>query len=76
MNFENNVLSILSFASTRSTWVSVSSCVERCNLDYRTVWNYFTRDDMAQIARFYRYEYCVRRRHGGFYLSVVSRGYA
>lgn len=76
MNFENNVLSILSFASTRSTWVSVSSCAEMCNLPYNLVWHYLVNDSIGQVADFYRYDYAVKRRHRGYYFSAVFRGYS
>ena len=76
MQFDNNLLSILSFASTRSTWVSVSSCAEKCGIDYNLVWKYLTHDSFVQVADFFRYDYVIRRRHQGFYLSAVSRGYA
>ena len=82
-NFENNVLSILSFASTRSTWVSVSSCAAKANVDYDTVYQYFERDAFGQIADFYRYDYRMRVRRDYTrastltrFISVVSRGYA
>jgi len=78
--FENNLLSILSFASTRSTWVSASSCAQLCKIDYDNVYKYLSRDDFGQVAEFYHYEYRIRRRFDGrlatHYISVVNRGYA
>ena len=85
MNYENNILSILSFASTRATWVSVSSFAERCNIPYSLVWAYLRRDDFGQVAQYYRYDYRIRTRkskahskmdHVTYYLSAVSEGYA
>ena len=89
MNYENNLLSILSWASTRATWVSVSSCAQMCNIEYDMVHAYVTRDDFGQVADFYHYEYRIRwrpmqptRRNPNpnksrrtYYISVVSRGY-
>ena len=75
-NFENNVLSMLAFASTRATWVSASSCAEGCNLSYRLVWFYLNEDTFGQVADFYRYDYRIRRRGRTRFGSAVSRGYA
>jgi len=75
-NFENNVLSVLAFASTRATWVSASSCAERCNLSYSLVWFYLNEDAIGQVADYYRYDYRIRRRSRTLFVSAVSRGYA
>jgi len=79
-NYENNLLSVLTFASTRSTWVSVASCVERCGISYDLVDWYLSQDCFSQVAAHYRYDYRIRMRgsRGGtkLYISVVSRGYA
>ena len=75
-NFENNVLRMLSFASTRATWVSASSCAERCNLPYKLIWFYLNEDTFGQVADYYHYDYRIRRRSRTLYVSAVSRGYA
>ena len=79
MNYENNALRILSFASTRSTWVSVASCANSCHMDYQVVHSFLRWDEFGQIASRYHYEYAIRQRRGkdhGLYISVVSLGYA
>ena len=83
MTYENNLLSILSWASTRSTWVSISSCAQAAGVSYIAAYHYFERDEFGQVASFYHYDYSLRKRFfhngsksSGVYLSVVSRGYA
>ena len=74
-NYENNLLSILSWASTRATWVSVSSCAAKCNIDYGLAWWYLNEDVFGQVSTYYRYDYKIRRRARTLYLSTVRRGY-
>src|SRR2546426_8420104 len=82
LNQENNLLSILAWASTRSTWVSASSCANHCGIPYNLVWEYLSDEAwnhisvFSEVAAFYRYDYRIRRRFQSFYISVVSRGYA
>src|SRR3990167_1970282 len=75
-NYENNLLSILSFAATRSTWVSLSSCASMTHVEWDTAYRYFERNDFLQVAEFYRFDYSIRKREKRFYLSVIWRGYA
>ena len=77
MNYENNLLRVLSWASTRSTWVSTSSCADLCGLDYSIVHGFLRWDSFGPTAERYHYEYSIRHRRGsGLYLSVVARGYS
>ncbi len=75
-NLENNTLRILSFASSRATWVSCSSCAHIAGVPYDSVRQYLMIDEFGPVAYRYHYDYCIRIRGQTFYLSAVSRGYA
>ena len=79
-NLENNCLSILAFASTRSTWVSIASCVWKTGVSYDSVRQYMMIDEFGPAASRFHYDYRIRLRgaRGGttFYISAVSRGWA
>ncbi len=75
MPYEGNLLSILSFASTRASWVSVSSCAHKAHIEYSLAWFYLNEDCFGQVADFYRYDYRVKRREKTLYISAVNRGY-
>src|SRR2546422_11286333 len=84
--FDNDRLAMLSFAASRSTWVSASSCVARCGIPRANVNNILRRDELVQTASYWRYDYRIRRRpstHPGvttgtvisYYLSAVRRSW-
>ena len=83
MNVENNILSILTFASTRATWVSAASCAEKCSITPKSVrdylqgryWHEYGYDYFSQVASYYHYDFRIRSRGRTFYISAVSRGY-
>src|SRR5207247_10885715 len=79
-NLETNILSILAFASTRSTWVSIASCIEKTGVSYDSVRQYMMIDEFGPVASRFHYDYRIRLRgaRGGttFYISVVNRGWA
>ena len=81
-NFDNNILSILSYAATQATWVSATTLSRACSIAYDTVRWYLVEDVMGQPAEHFRFDYAIRRRlHDGpghgytIYVSAVSRGY-
>ena len=84
MNPEDNVLSMLAFASTQATWTAASTLVKGCGIPFPTVqdylrgryWHEYGYDYFGQVAEHFRFEYKIRRRGRTQYLSAVSRGYA
>ena len=74
-NLENNLLRVLSFASTRATWVSCSSCASMTGVSYDSVRQYLMIDEFAPTAWRFHYNYAIRNRGRTFYISVVSHGY-
>ena len=82
-NRENNLISLLAYASTQATWTAATTLAKQTGVAYATVHIYLTRDFFGQVAYHFRYDYRILRRphqrvgYGHtYYLSAVSKGYA
>ena len=84
LTLDNNILSILSYASTQATWTAASTLARECGIPFPTIqdylqgryWHEYGYDYFGQVASHFRYDYRIRRRLRTYYISAVSRGYA
>lgn len=83
MNPEDNVLAILTYASTQATWTAASTLSRTCNIPFPTVqdylrgryWHEYGYDYFGQVAEHFRFDFRIRSRGRTCYISSVSRGY-